>query len=247
MTTSCIILGILLRLMGDGSFLQEQRRFERFRTAEHEKLADATALMQSYGLVLSGIEVYLRAFKHEKQLELWARASKGKKFKLIKTYAFCRSSGVLGPKRRDGDRQIPEGLYIIERYNPFSQFYLSLGLNYPNKSDRILGEKGNLGGDIFIHGKCVTIGCIPITDELIKELYLICVYARSGGQKRVPVHIFPARMNANNMTSLLAVTEDKELQEFWKNLQEVYEAFEKTKTVPQVRIDKSGRYSVKGS
>jgi murein L,D-transpeptidase YafK len=97
----------------------------------------------------------------------------------IKTYTVCATSGLIGPKRMQGDLQIPEGFYYIDRFNPYSNFYLSLGINYPNTSDRILGDKNNLGGDIFIHGDCVTIGCLPITDSEIKELYIFCVEAKT--------------------------------------------------------------------
>lgn len=106
-------------------------------------------------------------------------------FRLIKDYQICSLSGELGPKRQQGDLQVPEGFYWIDRFNPASNFYLSLGINYPNQFDRILGKSGELGGDIFIHGGCVTIGCIPITDDKIKELYLIAVEAKSNGQDGV--------------------------------------------------------------
>ena len=104
----------------------------------------------TYSIDIDKLRIYLRAFKDEKKIELWAKNFTDSKYKLIKVYKICRTSGDLGPKREQGDRQIPEGFYHINRFNPYSNFLLSLGLNYPNKSDRILGEKGNLGNDIFI-------------------------------------------------------------------------------------------------
>lgn len=68
---------------------------------------------------------------------------------------------------------------------------MSLGLNYPNLSDRKKSKATNLGGDIFIHGDCVTIGCLPMTNELIKEIYLYAIYAKNNGQEKIPVYIFP--------------------------------------------------------
>ncbi|MFC7667854.1 murein L,D-transpeptidase family protein [Hymenobacter humi] len=85
---------------------------------------------------------------------------------------------------------MPEGFYQIDRFNPKSEYHLSLGLNYPNAADLALGEP-DPGGDIFIHGGEVTIGCLPITDIGIEEVYLIAVAARAAGQTLIPVHIFP--------------------------------------------------------
>ena len=103
-------------------------------------------------------------------------------------------SGILGPKRQEDDWQIPEGFYHIDRFQPDSKFYISLGIGYPNTSDKILGVKDNLGCDIFIHGGCATVGCIPITDDQIKELYLVALETQSNSERRIPVHIFPARL-----------------------------------------------------
>ncbi len=111
------------------------------------------------------MDILLRAYKQESELELWAKNKKDKQYTLLKTYKICASSGTLGPKRKQGDIQVPEGFYVIDRFNPVSNFYLSLGVSYPNASDKILGVKGALGGDIFIHGNCVTIGCLPISDD----------------------------------------------------------------------------------
>jgi len=88
----------------------------------------------------------------------------GNTYTLVKNYPICATSGLLSPKRRFGDEQVPEG------FNPQSNFQLSLHVSYPNAADRISGSKQNLG-DIFLDGNCVTIGCIPITDDEIKEVY----------------------------------------------------------------------------
>jgi hypothetical protein len=104
-------------------------------------------------------------------------------------------AGELGPKRKQGDNQTPEGFYAISYFNPRSDFHLSLHIDYPNRRDRAAGADGvKLGGDIFIHGGCLSEGCLAITDEGIRELYWLAVEARSVGQRRIPVHIFPARL-----------------------------------------------------
>lgn len=130
---------------------------------------------------------------------------------------------------------------MIDHFNPVSNFYLSLRLNYPNLSDSILGVKGKFGSDIFIHGNCVTIGCIPITDSYIKELYWLAVQARANGQTKIPVHIFPMKMITRNMDKLKREFGEKEaLISFWKNLKEGYDFFEINRTLPIIRINRQG-------
>ncbi|HET9532720.1 MAG TPA: L,D-transpeptidase family protein, partial [Blastocatellia bacterium] len=150
------------------------------------------------------------------------------RFQMVKQYAFCASSGGLGPKRRQGDGQIPEGFYHIDRFNPVSNFHLSLGINYPNRSDRILGGAGRMGGDIFIHGGCATIGCVPITDDGIKELYIVAVAARSYGQSAIPVHIFPTKLDSAGMKRLeRKFNGEARLLDFWLNLKLGFDFFER--------------------
>ncbi len=112
--------------------------------------------------------------KSEQQLEVWANTKNGNIF--IKSYPLTATSGGLGPKYQEGDRQIPEGLYRLTHFNPNSSYHLSLGVNYPNAQDKDWAQADgrniqNLGGDIMVHGKNVTIGCIPIGDEAIEELF----------------------------------------------------------------------------
>ena len=226
----------------DWSFFVDQTRFARFRTARGEKEDGLRQLLAERGLPAQPERVFLRVFKRERVLEVWVGHKDTDTFALLKTYPVCAVSGVLGPKRRQGDRQIPEGFYTIDRFNPASNYYLSLGLDYPNRSDRILGDKRDPGDDIFIHGNCVTIGCVPITDPMIKELYLLCVVARCNGQKDIPVHIFPARLTDANLAALL---EDHPQHEtFWRNLQPVYVWFERHKSLPAIRVDDAGGYEI---
>jgi murein L,D-transpeptidase YafK len=226
-------------------FLDQQRKTSRFKTAEKEKIELVKELFKSKGIQFPEIEIYLRVFKNEENLELWARNIKNDTFILIRTYHICSNSGNLGPKRRLGDGQVPEGCYFIDKYNPYSNFYLSLGLNYPNESDRIIGGQDNLGGDIFIHGDCVTIGCIPLTDYYIKELYVICVYAKNNGQIKIPVHIFPLKLNDVGIKLLKDYFKDNELMTFWSYLQKIYARFEETHKPIQYFVDDKGNYILK--
>ena len=228
------------------NFKTQQQKFPRVKTAYTDKETTLKELFSSKGIALSSARIFIRAFKKEKELEVWANSSAKGKYTLIKTYEICASSGGLGPKRKQSDGQVPEGFYEIDRFNPSSNFYLSLGVSYPNASDRILGEKGNLGGDIFIHGNCVTIGCMPLTDDKIKEVYLMAVEAKASGQEKIPVHIFPCRMNEMNMNVIENEFKDDHKQiSFWKNIQKGFEAFETNKELPEISVGKSGEYLFK--
>ncbi len=142
-------------------------------------------------------KVAILVFKHEKILELWA--DKSNRMTFIKSYPLTGSSGVLGPKLKEGDRQIPEGIYGIEYLNPNSSYHLSMKISYPNDFDKIMAEKegrNNLGGDIFIHGKSATIGCIPVGDKPVEELFiLVC----KVGQENVKIIIAPYDMRTKKM------------------------------------------------
>jgi murein L,D-transpeptidase YafK len=119
---------------------------------------------------------------------------------------------------------------------------LSLGLNYPNGSDKILSDKQRPGGSIYIHGNCVTIGCIPITDDKIKELYILAVEARNSGQQKIPVHIFPARLSDEGFDELKHEYTDESLIRFWENLKRIYADFEDSKKLKSYRVNESGGY-----
>ena len=256
---------LIFPVFADGrSFLEEQKKYPRVRQAIKEKDKYLKNLFLSKNLPYPPLRIYLRAFKLEKKLELWSYSPKLRRFKLVKVYKICRISGVLGPKRKEWDLQIPEGIYFIDRFNPVSREFLSLGLNYPNRSDRILGYKKHLGGNIFIHGGCGTRGCIPITDNKIKEVYWIAVQVRANGQRRIPVHIFPCRMTKMKMIFLyfLAInpvyflsyklriwsahpSNPFQLISFWNQLKPIYNFFEKKRTLPHIVVGRKGEYLIR--
>ena len=124
--------------------------------------------------------VTLIGLKAERQLEVWAENRHGA-MKRVRIYPILGASGTIGPKLREGDCQVPEGFYRIESLNPNSAYHLSLRVNYPNAFDRARGkEEGReqLGGDIMIHGKTASIGCLAMGDEAAEDLFIIAALAR---------------------------------------------------------------------
>jgi len=128
--------------------------------------------------------------KKERFLEVWCNRTNGG-WGLAHKYRILAASGRPGPKLKEGDLQVPEGIYTIPVLNPNSRFHLSMKLNYPNKFDREKGAidgRRKLGGDIFIHGSFFSIGCIAIGDKPIEELFYI---TRKTGRPKVTVIIMP--------------------------------------------------------
>ncbi|MFC2124802.1 murein L,D-transpeptidase family protein [Bacteroidota bacterium] len=228
----------------DISFKENQLKYPRVRTAYAEKGDYVVTLLEEHNLIKEDLRLFIRVFKDTEILEIWASKSDQRSYKRILEFPFCATSGDLGPKRVQGDGQIPEGFYHIDRFNPASNFYLSLGINYPNQSDRILGDPYSPGGDIFIHGNCVTIGCIPITDQKIKELYILAVEARNNGQEKIPVHIFPSQLDEESFNFLSKRTEDTALTDFWKGLSGGYMFFERNLQLPLIKINAEGDYVI---
>src|SRR5690606_3471430 len=190
--------------------------------------------------------LYIRSFKYDSQLEIWVKDKIQDTFQLFKTYKVCALAGTLGPKRIEGDYQVPEGFYYINEFNPKSSYYLSLGLNYPNLSDQVLCDSIRPGGDIYIHGSCLTLGCIPLTVKFIDELYILAVNAKSQGQDYIPVHIFPIRYDVPRSVNYLnnLTKDDPQLKRFAERLEAAFDYFEKHKKLPVVIVDDKGDYFI---
>lgn len=134
-------------------------------------------------------EVVFLATKEEKELELWARDDG--EFTFIRSYPISKASGGPGPKLREGDKQVPEGIYRITHLNPNSRFHLSMRLDYPNSYDLMRAAKegrSNPGGDIFIHGKAASTGCLAVGDIAVEELFVL---VSKVGPERASVVIAP--------------------------------------------------------
>lgn len=230
---------LMMAVEPDPAFRAQQQQYPRVRDAYALHEANLHALLRRNGIPAGRLELYLRAFKVGRRLEAWGREQGTGEFVLLRTYPLAGTSGSLGPKRQAGDRQVPEGFYVINRFNPASKYLLSLGLDYPNAADlrRAAPDPGN---DIFIHGSDVTVGCLPITDAGIRELYVLAVEARSAGQTDIAVHIFPFEMTAENLARRVASPH----LGFWQGLVAGYQYFEDHRQLPAMHVDAHGAYAV---
>jgi murein L,D-transpeptidase YafK len=219
---------------------------DRVRVARWQHGASVQQAFEQAGVDFPPDGIFLRVFKREGRLELWARKG-GVPFRLIRSYAITQSSGKPGPKRREGDLQVPEGFYEIDRFNPESSYHLSLGLNYPNASDRLRSDPERPGYDIFLHGGAGSIGCVPLGDAPIEEVFLALWEAREHGLRSFPVHVFPGVMRGPDWDAFAGeqTQRDPALRTFWDELQPGYDAFEATHLVPDVTVESDGRYVVK--
>ncbi|NOK20841.1 L,D-transpeptidase family protein [Corallococcus carmarthensis] len=209
---------------------------DRVAEARKRQTAGLVQTFKEAGLTWPPEELYLRAFKSERELEVWA-GPRGQPLVKVRTYPICAASGDLGPKRAQGDFQVPEGFYTVDLFNPKSAYHLSLRVSYPNALDRKLGA-AKPGGDIYIHGDCVSIGCLAIQDGPIEALYVMVSDARARMGRDVPVHLFPRRLDAAGLAALEALSGVTDAQKaFWRGLEPGYRYFEESRRPPRVKVD----------
>ncbi len=213
--------------------------YPRVKQAQAQKKELLLRKLRAIGVRDFNVQTLIVVYKEERILELWVRPGDRDTFRLMAVYPVCAISGDLGPKRQQGDMQVPEGFYYVQHFNPVSRFYLSLGINYPNGSDRILGVRDRPGGQIYIHGSCVSAGCVAITNAYIKEVFLMAMESKLRG-RRVWVYIFPFRMTEDN---LVRYGQDY-VQDvaFWRNLQQGYELWTQTHRALRFGVNSRGEY-----
>jgi murein L,D-transpeptidase YafK len=174
--------------------------------------------------------ILARIFKEEAEMEIWKKNRDGD-YALLKTYPICKWSGDLGPKKKVGDRQAPEGFYTITpgQMNPNSNYYLAFNTGFPNAYDRAWGYTGS---DLMVHGDCSSRGCYAMTDEQIQEIYALARESFFGGQKAFQLQAYPFRMTAMNM----AKHRNNPNFAFWKMLKEGYDHFNASHQEPKVAV-----------
>lgn len=183
--------------------------------------------------------ILVRVYKQDAEMELWKQTESGR-YALLKSYPICRWSGQLGPKKTEGDRQVPEGFYTVSpgALNPNSKYYLSYDVGFPNNVDRQLGRSG---GNIMVHGVCSSRGCLAMTNDQMGEIYAVTREALKGGQPNFQFQSYPFRMTAENM----ATNRKNPNAGFWQNLKQGSDNFEVTGQPPQVAAC-NGRYVFNG-
>lgn len=186
--------------------------------------------------VKSGSPILMRVFKETSELELWIE--KDDRFILFATYPICHWSGTLGPKLKEGDKQTPEGFYTItsRQLRHLGRWPRAINLGFPNAFDRAHDRDGSY---ILMHGGCSSVGCFAMTNPVISEIYGLTKAALNGGQRYVPMHVFPFRMT----DEALAARAGNPWHGFWSTLQAGYKSFERTGRPPRVSICQ-GQYSV---
>jgi murein L,D-transpeptidase YafK len=248
-----LVLAVLMILVVGGvkaqqSFIDNQKMFPKVGYAYSNKEEQLKKEFEKKGFIYPAKFIFLRSFKLDSELEVWIKNKASDTFRLFKSYRVCTLSGRMGPKRKEGDQQVPEGFYYINDFNPNSNYHLSLGINYPNFSDKILSDPKKPGNEIYIHGSCLTIGCIPLTDEYIEELYVLAVNAKNAGQDFIPVHVFPVKFSNPRSVGYLEtvkatnVVDSARYQAFWGDLRSAYDYFEKHHQLPVVMVDSKGKY-----
>lgn len=191
--------------------------------------ASTTVAMRDRGMATNA-PILVRVFKRESELEVWKQRRDGR-YALLKTFPVCRWSGRLGPKRKNGDRQSPEGFYDItpKLMNPKSSYHLSFDTGFPNAYDRANGYTGSY---LMVHGVCSSMGCYAMTNDGVEEIFALMRDAFRGGQQAVQFQAYPFRMNARNMARM---RDDPEI-DFWRQLKSGYDRFDATSLPPAVRV-----------
>lgn len=195
-------------------------------------------------------QLYLRAFKKERLLQVWVGEGR-EPLVLFAEHPICGESGTLGPKVERGDEQIPEGLYVITKLHPESQGWLALRMSYPNRADRARAaargraEKRRVspGGDILVHGTCISIGCLAIDNTPIEQLYLLALEPMARGET-IRVDVFPGRFDLEGLDALLDQAVDEGTVKLWTSLMPAYFGFEERRRVPRAWPRADGTYGV---
>jgi murein L,D-transpeptidase YafK len=235
---------VLLQPNTSNPFLSYQKGFKRVVEVFTKREDTLQKEFAKKGLKWPAKYMYIRSFKYDSQMEVWLKNDKAEQYKLFKTYKVCALAGTLGPKRVEGDYQVPEGFYYINEFKPNSNYHLALGLNYPNASDRVLSDSLQPGAQIYVHGSCTTVGCIPITNDQIEEVYTIAAAVHSQGQDFIPIHVFPIsfknKKTKEYLTKFLETRTD--YAPLVEKLKYAYYYFELKKNMPIIMIDKKGDY-----
>ncbi|MEN3930900.1 murein L,D-transpeptidase family protein [Microvirga sp. W0021] len=213
----------IIIIIAAGLFYAYKRYGILFQLAPYNTAIDQSLEQAGFKL---GTPILVRIFKKESLLEVWQQ--RDDKFTLFKTYPICTWSGALGPKHREGDKQSPEGFYIVtkKQLNPNSRYHRAFNIGYPNAYDKQLDRTGSA---LMVHGSCVSVGCYAMTDYQISEIYRIIEKAFDAGQAEFQIQIYPFRMTKEAMEA----NKYNPWLEFWQNLKQGNDLFEASGTPPK--------------
>ncbi|MEO5928504.1 MAG: L,D-transpeptidase family protein [Candidatus Kapaibacterium sp.] len=173
------------------------------------------------GIPCPPVRLTFLAFKRERLLEIWGAGEEGA-YRKIGGYPILAASGGPGPKRREGDRQVPEGFYDLPELNPNSSLHLSIRIGYPNRDD--IANAGipvnAMGGDIYLHGKAASIGCIAVGDPAIEEIFTLVAQVTAPNRRII---ISPVDFRRNPRPAL--PKEEKWVGDLYGRLSRALEAF----------------------
>ena len=185
-----VVIGIVLALVAVGAYFAGPMLLQivrprtvddvvaKFGPAARARLAPH---FRRIGVAYPPKEIAILVLKNERRVAIWVRGNAGWRF--LRNYPILAASGHAGPKLREGDYQVPEGVYRIAHLNPNSNYHLSMKVDYPNAFDRRMAKRDGrtrLGGDIFIHGRDVSIGCVALGDPAIEELFTMVAQTGHG-------------------------------------------------------------------
>ncbi|MES2320376.1 MAG: L,D-transpeptidase family protein [Pseudomonadota bacterium] len=189
------IKDLVAALPGKASAYTVEKRVDQYGKAVALRMAPAFA---AAGVVYPPHEIAYVTFKDQRLLQVYARNSNTAPWRHVTQYQVLAASGKPGPKLKEGDSQVPEGIYEAESLNPNSRFHLSIRLNYPNIFDRRMAkgdERTRLGGDIMIHGNQVSIGCLAMGDQAAEDLFIM---AAQVGKEHTRIVVSPTDFRAGN-------------------------------------------------
>jgi murein L,D-transpeptidase YafK len=183
--------------------------------------AEYEPICKAQGIVWPPKRLAMLAFKEERLLEVWVANHTGA-YRRLATYPILAASGRAGPKLREGDLQVPEGFYRLTDLNPNSRFHLSLRINYPNAEDirHAVVPRDQMGGDIFLHGRNVSVGCLAIGDPAIEKVF--CLAAQIPSSQRA-IYIAPIDFRRRPASSLQP--ESTRMRDLYRRLEQRLRAF----------------------
>lgn len=191
------------------------------------------AAMMQWLKVEKGDPVFLRIVKADRLMELWMKPRERDSYVVVKKYPIQAMSGKLGPKKKKGDMQAPEGFYrtFASALNPNSNYHLSFNVGYPNAWDRMNKRTGSL---IMVHGNNVSAGCFAMGDENVEEIYgLVEAFVKSkSGAEGVPIQIYPFVPTSRRIVAM----QKSENYPFWRFLKDAWDWTELHKAPAPVRI-----------